>query len=544
MAELAEKRIKAGETFVEEKTENDRQPCLKGIELGPGTPNGMNAPIQSKTLFGRTSKLDKPSDIAPLPEDVQRILRALTSTGATVSDLELLMDPILSTTQDMLHRTLSLPLKEAPTDVVEHFLRYVLWILLGPNYCKTENRESSSSEIVLTKGFIKDGPMPRIGVDSNIMIQVMTSAEFLENPYWHDLKQYLKKMFNAGVFRFGYVIIACQSHFACIKVAWTGEIYTREIICSISNMDDLAYLKHFIQQADGSAFQLPSFNVDEGKVLVRKSFKVTDVIAFNQGTMIYGVEEGYVVKVRKDLDPLVYDDPNPLFAEYSILRFVTRSYSHPNIIQALSLFTPCMLLSPRGECTIGALRQHHQVDDKEMAKMLLDVLDALHFVHLRDCIHRDIRPENIIYASGRLILIDFGLARILRTWTTTTFEGTLLFGANEHLKVILDRERDFEWRRTHDRESLVKVILWTRPSMTEEHRKMMWGFTHSAGLLLDVRYDATGPSVDASLQALSSLVLEWKQLFREVGWNDDVKDNTFEDVRKVIHAIYPCIQKT
>ena len=91
----------------------------------------------------------------------------------------------------------------------------------------------------------------------------MTSAEFLENPYWHDLTQYLKKIFSSGVFEFGYVIVACQSHFACVKVTWTGELFMPEIVCSMSSTEHVAYLRQFIQQADESALPMPSFNVRE-----------------------------------------------------------------------------------------------------------------------------------------------------------------------------------------------------------------------------------------------------------------------------------------
>ena len=317
MTDLMKKRFKASETssVAENKTEKNRAACVEGPLQAQISSNGMNPPIKSKALFGDTFKLDRPSNIAPLPEDVESILgRLTTTTGVNMNELELLMGPILSTTQNMSQDILHLPPKDASRESVQHFLLYFFGILLGKNYYIFKNKKStpedsnSSCELVITKGPIEEGLMPRVGVDSNIMVEVMTSGEFLENRYWHDLTQYLKRMFNSRVFEFGYVVIACQSHFACIKITWAGEIFVPEMVCSMSRMTDVAFLKRFVQEVDVSALPLPPFYCRKGVTSIDKSVKLTDLISFNQGVMVYGAEEGYVVKVRKNLDPSLYHD--------------------------------------------------------------------------------------------------------------------------------------------------------------------------------------------------------------------------------------------
>lgn len=47
---------------------------------------------------------------------------------------------------------------------------------------------------------------------------------------------------------------------------------------------------------------------------------------------------------------------------------------------------------------------------------LVDVADALDFIHRHGCIHRDVKPDNILFdAQGSVFLSDFGVAKVLAT---------------------------------------------------------------------------------------------------------------------------------
>src|SRR5215471_19337336 len=72
-----------------------------------------------------------------------------------------------------------------------------------------------------------------------------------------------------------------------------------------------------------------------------------------------------------------------------------------------------------------------------VARMVVDVADALHHAHQNNVIHRDVKPANLLLgADGRLSINDFGLARVLEEpgmTTTGEFVGTPAYMAPEQI---------------------------------------------------------------------------------------------------------------
>jgi serine/threonine protein kinase/formylglycine-generating enzyme required for sulfatase activity/dienelactone hydrolase len=61
-----------------------------------------------------------------------------------------------------------------------------------------------------------------------------------------------------------------------------------------------------------------------------------------------------------------------------------------------------------------------------VARLISEVADALHYAHAEGIIHRDVKPSNLMLArDGRLILLDFGIARIC-TERGVTLTGSFL----------------------------------------------------------------------------------------------------------------------
>lgn len=58
-----------------------------------------------------------------------------------------------------------------------------------------------------------------------------------------------------------------------------------------------------------------------------------------------------------------------------------------------------------------------QLSEKDVVKLLQDILEVLVFVHENDVIHRDIKPKNLIrrQTDGKIVMIDFGAVKEITT---------------------------------------------------------------------------------------------------------------------------------
>ncbi len=73
----------------------------------------------------------------------------------------------------------------------------------------------------------------------------------------------------------------------------------------------------------------------------------------------------------------------------------------------------------------------------EVRRLAEQLASALHFAHQRDCIHRDVKPENILMSEGAAMLADFGIARsddiAAGLSTTGGFLGSPTYASPEQL---------------------------------------------------------------------------------------------------------------
>jgi len=79
----------------------------------------------------------------------------------------------------------------------------------------------------------------------------------------------------------------------------------------------------------------------------------------------------------------------------------------------------------KGENLLDELAQKGKYNENQIRELLLDLLPSLKFIHERQVIHRDIKPQNIMRRAidGKLVLIDFGASKQLTT-TVHTQIGT------------------------------------------------------------------------------------------------------------------------
>jgi serine/threonine-protein kinase len=65
--------------------------------------------------------------------------------------------------------------------------------------------------------------------------------------------------------------------------------------------------------------------------------------------------------------------------------------------------------------------REHKASAREILELMGKIADGVDHAHKRGVIHRDLKPENIIVTpDGRVKLMDFGVARLLRQEATTS----------------------------------------------------------------------------------------------------------------------------
>jgi TolB-like protein/Tfp pilus assembly protein PilF/tRNA A-37 threonylcarbamoyl transferase component Bud32 len=79
-----------------------------------------------------------------------------------------------------------------------------------------------------------------------------------------------------------------------------------------------------------------------------------------------------------------------------------------------------------GETLRGRLTRQGSLPIEDAVRITCEVAAALAYAHARGVVHRDVKPENIIFSAGQALVTDFGIARAV---TTASLEPLTIDGA-------------------------------------------------------------------------------------------------------------------
>lgn len=111
------------------------------------------------------------------------------------------------------------------------------------------------------------------------------------------------------------------------------------------------------------------------------------------------------------------------------------SFSHPNIVPVYAVEDGADVLAfamayVEGESLSARVARAGALGARDAVRLLQDIGYALAYAHGRGVVHRDLKPDNIMLerATGRALLMDFGISRTISVDTTAASAGLTRVG--------------------------------------------------------------------------------------------------------------------
>src|SRR5437867_1049206 len=97
---------------------------------------------------------------------------------------------------------------------------------------------------------------------------------------------------------------------------------------------------------------------------------------------------------------------------------IVAKLSHPHILPLFASgkaagFLYFVMPYVAGETLRARLDREKQLSLDEVVSIAREVADALEYAHRHDIVHRDVKPENILFDEGHAVVADFGVARAI-----------------------------------------------------------------------------------------------------------------------------------
>lgn len=156
----------------------------------------------------------------------------------------------------------------------------------------------------------------------------------------------------------------------------------------------------------------------------------------------YKGQQSFALKVLRKIDIIKQEQIDHVYNE----KMVMEMCHNPFIVEFYTTFRDSKYVYFLMEACLGGdvwsiMNQRQYFEEKTARFIVACVIEAFEFLHTRNIIYRDLKPENLMLTpDGYCKLVDFGFAkRLTRNYKTNTFAGTPEYVAPE---IILDRGHD------------------------------------------------------------------------------------------------------
>lgn len=175
------------------------------------------------------------------------------------------------------------------------------------------------------------------------------------------------------------------------------------------------------------------------KVMTREQY-LTDLLSvYTLVSVLSNKNECKVLRIRNNSiqkDMVLRSFPNEIYAYEELYRI--QSDNLPLIYDVIKLDDGQIVLEEYIEgLTISQVMESGMYRYAGAKKVMRSICNALHILHERGLVHRDVKPENVIITkTGRVVLIDFNASRKVSVASKdTVVMGTVGYASPEQLGV-------------------------------------------------------------------------------------------------------------
>ena len=214
---------------------------------------------------------------------------------------------------------------------------------------------------------------------------------------------------------------AMRSKFSSSKISEDDSISDNEEELKEPGSRDRKRIKHIKQNSKHLHMYLES---NSSKHTFESKYKLGDKIGEGLHSSVYKCvdiesQQTLAVKITRE------DDSEKKLAHKNEFE-LTKSMDHPNIVKSVSFYENLF----KGEVFLVMeyargrdLSEIGVLPESEVKAVVKQILMAVSYLHENSVVHRDIKPDNILYDGKTVSLLDFNVSRKFNTVKLMTQTG-------------------------------------------------------------------------------------------------------------------------